>query len=57
MSGFSEIKLFGNLTTQNGTKIDYKYLLNKYDADKDGEISTDELETALKRKKIGLWQH
>lgn len=52
MSGFSEIKLFGNLTTQNGTKIDYKYLLNKYDADKDGEISTDELETALKKEKL-----
>ena len=47
MSGFSGINQFGSLTTSNGTKIDYKYLVEKYDADGNGEISKDEFNTAL----------
>ena len=30
MSGFSGINQFGSLTTQNGTRIDYKYLKQNY---------------------------
>ena len=52
MSGFSGINNFGSLTTQNGTKVDYKYLLEKYDADGNGEISTDEFNTAIKEEKL-----
>lgn len=52
MSGFSGINQFGSLTTQNGTKIDYKYLLEKYDADGNGEISKDEFNTAIKEEKL-----
>lgn len=52
MSGFSGINNFGSLTTQNGTKIDYKYLLEKYDADGNGEISKDEFNTAIKEEKL-----
>lgn len=52
MSGFSGINQFGSLTTSNGTKIDYKYLVEKYDADGNGEISKDEFNTALKEEKL-----
>ena len=52
MSGFSGINQFGSLTTQNGTKVDYKYLLEKYDADGNGEISKDEFNTAIKEEKL-----
>ena len=52
MSGFSGINQFGSLTTQNGTKIDYKYLLEKYDADGNGEISKDEFNNAIKEEKL-----
>lgn len=52
MSGFSGINNFGSLTTQNGTKVDYKYLLEKYDADGNGEISKDEFNTAIKEEKL-----
>ena len=52
MSGFSGINQFGSLTAQNGTKIDYKYLLEKYDADGNGEISKDEFNTAIKEEKL-----
>lgn len=52
MSGFSGINQFGSLTTQNGTRIDYKYLLEKYDADGNGEISKDEFNTAIKEEKL-----
>ena len=30
MSGFPGINQFGSLTTQNGTRIDYKYLKQNY---------------------------
>ena len=52
MSGFSGINNFGSLTAQNGTKVDYKYLLEKYDADGNGEISKDEFNTAIKEEKL-----
>ena len=52
MSGFSGINQFGSLTTQNGTRVDYKYLLEKYDADGNGEISKDEFNTAIKEEKL-----
>ena len=52
MSGFSGINQFGSLTTQNGTRVDYKYLLEKYDADGNGEISKDEFNTAIKVEKL-----
>ena len=52
MSGFSGINNFGSLTTQNGTRVDYKYLLEKYDADGNGEISKDEFNTAIKEEKL-----
>ena len=52
MSGFSGINQFGSLTTHNGTKVDYKYLLEKYDADGNGEISKDEFNTAIKEEKL-----
>ena len=52
MSGFSGINQFGSLTAQNGTKVDYKYLLEKYDADGNGEISKDEFNTAIKEEKL-----
>ena len=44
-NGFTGINAFGNLT-----KINYKELIEKYDADKNGELSTKELQTALKKK-------
>ncbi len=52
MSGFSGINQFGSLTTQNGIRVDYKYLLEKYDADGNGEISKDEFNTAIKEEKL-----
>ena len=52
MSGFSGINNFGSLTAQNGTKVDYKYLLEKHDADGNGEISKDEFNTAIKEEKL-----
>lgn len=47
MSGFSGINTFGNLT-----KVNYKELVEKYDADKNGELSTEEFQTALKEEKL-----
>ena len=47
MSGFSGINAFGNLT-----KVNYKELIEKYDANKDGELSTEEFKTALKKEKL-----
>lgn len=47
MSEFSGINAFGNLT-----KINYKELIEKYDADKNGELSTEEFKTALKKEKL-----
>ena len=47
MSGFSGINTFGNLT-----KVNYKELVEKYDANKDGELSTEEFNTALKKEKL-----
>ena len=52
MSGFSGINQFGRLTTQNGKKVDYKYLLEKNDADGSGEITKDEFNTAIKEEKL-----
>lgn len=52
MSGFAGINQFGSLTTQNGTRVDHKYLLEKYDADNDGVISKDEFNTAIKEEKL-----
>lgn len=46
-NGFTGINAFGNLT-----KINYKELIEKYDADKNGELSTKELQTALKEENI-----
>lgn len=46
-NGFTGINAFGNLT-----KINYKELIEKYDADKNGELSTEELQTALKEENI-----
>lgn len=47
MSGFSGINTFGNLT-----KVNYKELVEKYDANKNGELSTEEFKTALKKEKL-----
>ena len=47
MSGFSGINTFGNLT-----KVNYKELVEKYDANKDGELSSEEFKTALKKEKL-----
>lgn len=52
MSGFSGINKFGSLTTQNGVKVDYKTLVEKYDENKDGKLSAGEFETALKEEKL-----
>ena len=52
MSGFSGINQFGSLTAQNGTKIDYKTLIEKYDENEDGKLSTTEFEKALKEEKL-----
>ena len=46
-NGFTGINAFGNITKNN-----YKELIEKYDADKNGELSTKELQTALKEENI-----
>lgn len=51
MYEFSGINRFGSLTTQNGVKLDYKTLVEKYD-DGDGKISLAEFRNAVYEEKL-----
>lgn len=52
MYEFSGINRFGSLTTQNGVKLDYKTLVEKYDEDGDSKISLAEFRNAVYEEKL-----
>lgn len=52
MYEFSGINRFGSLTTQNGVKLDYKTLVEKYDEDGDSKISLTEFRNAVYEEKL-----